>query len=51
MWNDDDDDNDDCGALAPNDAAPRNHFCSVHMSLASDSQFVKAGVKEKQRSF
>jgi hypothetical protein len=32
--------------LAQNDAALRDHFCSMHLPLASNSQFVEAGVKE-----
>jgi hypothetical protein len=41
IWKEDDD-----GALAENDAALRDHFCSKHLPLASNLQFVEAGVKE-----
>jgi hypothetical protein len=41
IWEEDND-----GALAQNDAALRDHFCSVHLPLASNSLFAEAGVKE-----
>ena len=37
---------DDNGNVTENDAALRDHFCSFYVPLASNSQFVEAGVKE-----